>query len=178
MSGHAKILHTLIKMGSAALEALTQVRRPEWPGSNKAIQQQQQQQNQPKTTHIYFVLAVLVCLKSKSLSNNGPSSSSVVCCCQCSFCRNLFFFLLLSWRLTSSQTTRLALGTDICHSSCFSSSLFAFFFFFFVVKCCFTSTETVGLLGTGAQDGYLDFHTAPDDDDEVMLNVLRCQLTF
>ena len=29
------------------------------------------------------------------------------------------------------------------------------------VECCFTSTETVGLLGTGAQDGHLDFHTAP-----------------
>ena len=25
-----------------------------------------------------------------------------------------------------------------------------------------TSTETVGLLGTGAQDGHLDFHTAPE----------------
>ena len=30
------------------------------------------------------------------------------------------------------------------------------------MKCCLTSTETVGLLGTGAQDGHLDFHTAPD----------------
>ena len=30
-----------------------------------------------------------------------------------------------------------------------------------LVECCFTSTETVGLLGTGAQDGHLDFHTAP-----------------
>ena len=30
-----------------------------------------------------------------------------------------------------------------------------------VVEFCFTSTETVGLLGTGAQDGHLDFHTAP-----------------
>ena len=30
-----------------------------------------------------------------------------------------------------------------------------------LVDCCFTSTETVGLLGTGAQDGYLDFYTAP-----------------
>ena len=29
-------------------------------------------------------------------------------------------------------------------------------------KCCFTSTETVGLLGTGAQDGHLNFHTAPE----------------
>ena len=28
------------------------------------------------------------------------------------------------------------------------------------MKCCFTSTETVGLLGTGAQDGHLDFHAA------------------
>ena len=31
-----------------------------------------------------------------------------------------------------------------------------------VVECCFMSTETVGLLGTGAQDGHLDFHTAPE----------------
>ena len=30
------------------------------------------------------------------------------------------------------------------------------------LKCCFTFTETVGLLGTGAQDGHLDFHTAPE----------------
>ena len=29
--------------------------------------------------------------------------------------------------------------------------------------CCLTpSTETVSLLGTGAQDGHLDFHTAPE----------------
>ena len=26
------------------------------------------------------------------------------------------------------------------------------------MKCCFTSTETVGLLGTGTQDVHLDFH--------------------
>ena len=30
------------------------------------------------------------------------------------------------------------------------------------MKCCFTSTETVGLLGTGAQDVHLGFHTAPE----------------
>ena len=29
-------------------------------------------------------------------------------------------------------------------------------------KCCFTTTETVGLLGTGAQDVHLDFHTIPE----------------
>ena len=31
-----------------------------------------------------------------------------------------------------------------------------------LVERCFTSTETVGLLGTGAQDGHLDFQTAPE----------------
>ena len=31
-----------------------------------------------------------------------------------------------------------------------------------LVEWCFTSTETVGLLGTGAQDVHLDFHTAPE----------------
>ena len=29
-------------------------------------------------------------------------------------------------------------------------------------RCCFTSTETVGLLGTEAQDGHLGFHTVPE----------------
>ena len=31
-----------------------------------------------------------------------------------------------------------------------------------MLKCCFTSTEIVGLLGMGAQDVHLDFHTAPE----------------
>ena len=31
-----------------------------------------------------------------------------------------------------------------------------------LLKCCFTSTETVGLLGMGALDVHLDFHTAPE----------------
>ena len=31
-----------------------------------------------------------------------------------------------------------------------------------LVECCFTATETVGLSGTGAQDGHLDFHPAPE----------------
>ena len=30
------------------------------------------------------------------------------------------------------------------------------------LKHCFTSTETVGLLGMGAQDSHLDFHPAPE----------------
>ena len=32
----------------------------------------------------------------------------------------------------------------------------------FLLECCFTSTETTCLLGTGAQDGHLDFHTAAE----------------
>lgn len=39
-----------------------------------------------------------------------------------------------------------------------------------LVEFCFTSTETVGLLGTGAQDGHFHFHTAPK------LNGRRCAL--
>ena len=31
-----------------------------------------------------------------------------------------------------------------------------------IAQCCFTSTETVGLLEAGAQDVHLDFHTAPE----------------
>ena len=31
-----------------------------------------------------------------------------------------------------------------------------------LLKYCFNSTQTVGLLGTGAQDVHLDFHTAPE----------------
>ena len=30
------------------------------------------------------------------------------------------------------------------------------------LKCCFTSTETIGLFGTGAQDVHLDFRTVPE----------------
>ena len=36
------------------------------------------------------------------------------------------------------------------------------FFLLVLLKGCFTSTETVALLGTGAQDVHLDFHTAPE----------------
>ena len=47
-----------------------------------------------------------------------------------------------------------------------------------MLKCCFTSTETVGLLGTGIQDVHFDFHTAPElcvvyVDVEVLLYVHR-----
>ena len=31
-----------------------------------------------------------------------------------------------------------------------------------LVECCFMTTETIGLLGTGAQDSNLNFHTAPE----------------
>ena len=38
-----------------------------------------------------------------------------------------------------------------------------------VVECYFKSTETVGLLGMGAQDGHPDFHTAPEVCDPLPL---------
>ena len=51
----------------------------------------------------------------------------------------------------------------------YSHSLFFFFFFLSLLpqhllklKCCSMSTEIVGLLGTGAKDGHLGFHTAPE----------------
>ena len=31
-----------------------------------------------------------------------------------------------------------------------------------MLRCCFTATETVGLLGTRARDGHPGFHTAPE----------------
>ena len=49
-------------------------------------------------------------------------------------------------------------------------------------KCCFTPTETVGLLGTEAQDVHLDFHAAPElwkiYGGDVELHVLGCRLTY
>ena len=41
-----------------------------------------------------------------------------------------------------------------------------------LIQCCFTSTETMRLIG----DGVSIHHD--DDDDELMLNVLRCHLTY
>ena len=48
------------------------------------------------------------------------------------------------------------------HCSVFDLSLVVrerAFFLLNLVEYCFTSTETIGLLGTGAQDGHLDVHT-------------------
>ena len=48
-----------------------------------------------------------------------------------------------------------------------------------LLKCCFTSTETVGLLGTGAQDDHLDFPTAPELWEQASTSchyILQCQI--
>ena len=50
-----------------------------------------------------------------------------------------------------------------------------------LVECCFTSTETVGLFGTGAQDGHLHFRTALELRQSVrslILNVLGGRMTY
>ena len=44
-----------------------------------------------------------------------------------------------------------------------------------LLKCCFTSTETVGLLGTGTQTVHLDFHTAPELCTHLMM--MKCCFT-
>ena len=49
-----------------------------------------------------------------------------------------------------------ALGPPVCCNFPVTGKLLL------LLKCCFTSTETVGLLGTGAQDVHLDFHAAPE----------------
>ena len=46
-----------------------------------------------------------------------------------------------------------------------------------LVGCCFTSAETVGLLGTGAQDGHLDFHAAAWDGGQLGVPFLFPRLT-
>ena len=38
--------------------------------------------------------------------------------------------------------------------------------FNWLAECSFASTETVGLLGRGAQDVHFDFHTAPEFDHQ------------
>ena len=48
-----------------------------------------------------------------------------------------------------------------------------------VVECCFTSIETTVLLGTGAQDGHLDVHTASElewrwEEKEIIYLSLHC----
>ena len=44
-----------------------------------------------------------------------------------------------------------------------------------LAECCFTFTETVGLLGTGTQDVHLDFHTAPELCMALLLSRLHTQ---
>ena len=58
--------------------------------------------------------------------------------------------------LVNYQSCVNVLSTEAFPFSCFCHLCWL------MVECCFTSTETVGLLGTGAQDGHLDFHTAPE----------------
>ena len=60
-------------------------------------------------------------------------------------------------RLLTSLVGALSLGQPGFSPRCSHGCLYTGW-----LKCCFTSTETVGILGTGAQDVHLDFHTAPE----------------
>ena len=59
-----------------------------------------------------------------------------------------------NWNATETKCTRPA-ALGVCVGSVVTVLIS------FWLKCCFTSTATVGLLGTGAQDGHLHFHTPP-----------------
>ena len=45
-----------------------------------------------------------------------------------------------------------------------------------LLKSCFTSAETVRLLGTGAQDGHLDFHTTPEFSERYVASTVLLRL--
>ena len=63
--------------------------------------------------------------------------------------------ITLVYHATNGKTTKSSLSRD---TGTFPTA--GVIWSFCRLKCCFTSTETVGLLGTGAQDVHLDFHRA------------------
>ena len=65
-------------------------------------------------------------------------------------------------RSSSTTPTQKLENKSSIWTSPFADNAVVIVFLQLLLKCCFTSTETVGLLGTGAQDGHLDFHTAPE----------------
>ena len=71
-------------------------------------------------------------------------------------CVSIFFFFNFGQRRLALQTSRSREIFVPLPPGTVSTRLLS------LLKCCFTSTETVGLLGTGAQDGHLDFHTATE----------------
>ena len=77
---------------------------------------------------------------------------------------SLCLLLLLLLLFTSTETIRTIWdGEPRTATSAFTQLLNSALFFFFF-RCCLTTTETIGpsVLGTGAQDGHLGFHTAPE----------------
>ena len=89
---------------------------------------------------------------------------------------------MVQYCLTSTETMRLV-GTDslgrLHRLSNFGTMIYIYSSW---LKCCFTSTETVGLLGTGYHI-YIKIQNLAGVAviyiyDELMLNVLRCQLTY
>ena len=57
-----------------------------------------------------------------------------------------------------SETEESGMGKDVGANARRKAGLLLLLLLLLLLKCCFTSTETVGLylLGTGAQDGHLD----------------------
>ena len=88
-----------------------------------------------------------------------------------SFC---FLSLVILQNKNTSNRTSLILfsaASVVCYIPCSATTKHMYPMFWLkltthlmllLLKCCFMAAETVGLLGTGAQDGHLDFHTAPE----------------
>ena len=67
----------------------------------------------------------------------------------------------------SSQGETVSTDGSDNSSECNGHTYFSWLCETVLLECCFTSTETVGLLRTGAQDSHLDFHTAPEPCETV-----------
>ena len=74
------------------------------------------------------------------------------------FC-SFVWFCYVNVKLSPTAARRNSLSSL---SECESLSTQDTILFLLLLKCCFTSTGTVGLLGTGAQDVHHDFHTVPE----------------
>ena len=90
-----------------------------------------------------------------------PNFRSCYCFISSSFVIQSSFIISQSHIMLSSEPSH-ARGLALFCFLFLLLSVCLFCFGWVLAGCCFTSTETVGLLGTGTQNGHLDLHTAPE----------------
>ena len=95
--------------------------------------------------------------------NGTPTPGTLRASVFLSLSRCLPVCLFMALSLSQTQFTDSATIMSLCSTfGITNQARLSRLFLLLLLKCSFTSTETVGLLGTGAQDGHLDFHTAPE----------------